>query len=56
MLLQVLGFYPVTAATLDYHVFKYGSVMACLDWKGADDNNCGLLPFVGTEVGLVGPI
>ena len=40
----------MTADTLDYNVYKHGSVMTCLDWIGDETNNCGSVNDVGKEV------
>ena len=32
--IQVKGYRHVTENTLNYNVYKYGSVMACVDWIG----------------------
>ena len=47
---QVRGYKRVTDGTLDYNVYKHGSVMACVDWIGSDTNNCGSIQDVGEEV------
>ena len=40
------GYREITASQVDDYVYRLGSVLACLDWKGSVSNNCGDLHTV----------